>query len=68
LHAFLTVQSALTTHEGRGTGICRMFETFFASYPTGRHHNFCHDPDVDGNAIASQFDVLLHNGWAAKPG
>jgi ketosteroid isomerase-like protein len=60
--AFLTVRSAFTTHEGRDTGIRRMFETFFASYPTGRHHNFRHVPDGDGDAIASQFDVLLHNG------
>jgi ketosteroid isomerase-like protein len=60
--AVFTVQSAFTSHEGRDTGIRGMFETFFASYPTGRHHNFRHVPDVDGNAIASQFDVLLQDG------
>ena len=59
--AIFTVQSAFTTDEGRDTGICGKFQTFFASYPSGRHHNFRHVPDVDGNVIASQFDVLLQD-------
>ena len=64
--AVFTVQSAFTTHEGRDTGIRAMFETFFATYPTGRHYNFRHVADVDGSAIASQFDVHLQDAAGAE--
>jgi ketosteroid isomerase-like protein len=64
--AVLTVQSAFTAHEGRDTGIRTMFETFFASYPAGRHYNFRHVADVDGHAISSQFDVHLQDRAGAE--
>src|SRR6266849_3815894 len=57
--AFFTIQSAFTDHEGRDTGIRRMFETFFATYKTSIHKDFHHVPDIDNNAIASQFNVYL---------
>ena len=57
--AIFTIQSAFTDHEGRDTGIRRMFETFFATYKTSVHKDFHHVPDVDNGAIASQFNVYL---------
>ncbi len=35
--AIFTIQSAFTDHEGRDTGIRKMFETFFATYKTSVH-------------------------------
>lgn len=57
--ASLTVQTAFLTHEGRDTGIRRMFEGFFAAYPEGWHGRFRHVVDVPNQRVASQFDVRL---------
>lgn len=57
--AVFTIQSAFTTHEGRDTGIRRMFETFFDSYATIIHKEFTHVVDVMNERCSCQFNVEL---------
>lgn len=55
--AVFTVQSAFSTHEGRDTGIKRMFEKLFEGYSRILHKDFRHVVDVEGECCASQFGV-----------
>ena len=57
--AVFTIQSAFTVHEGRDTGIKKMFETFFASYTTIIHKDFVHVVDPEHDRCAAQFNVVL---------
>lgn len=55
-----TIQSAFVTHTGRDSGVKKMFETLFSTYPNRIWHgNFRHIIDVENGHIASQFDVEL---------
>jgi hypothetical protein len=53
--AVFTIQSAFTTHEGRDTGIRKMFE----NYKIIVHKDFTHVVDVENNACSAQFNVEL---------
>jgi len=53
--AVFTIQSAFTTHEGRDTGIRKMFE----NYKIILHKDFTHVVDVESNACSAQFNVEL---------
>jgi hypothetical protein len=53
--AVFTIQSAFTTHEGRDTGISKMFE----NYKIILHKDFTHVVDVESNACSAQFNVEL---------
>jgi ketosteroid isomerase-like protein len=55
--AVFTIQSAFSTHEGRDTGIKRMFENLFEGYSRILHRDFRHVVDVEGECCASQFGV-----------
>lgn len=55
--AVFTIQSAFSTHEGRDTGIRKMFENLFARYSGTLHRGFRHVVDVEGECCASQFIV-----------
>jgi ketosteroid isomerase-like protein len=58
--AVFTIQSAFTTHEGRDTGIRKMFENLFATYEQKIvHRDFKHVVDVENNRCAAQFEVEL---------
>ncbi|HEX5431341.1 MAG TPA: nuclear transport factor 2 family protein [Bryobacteraceae bacterium] len=57
--AGFTIQSAFTTHEGRDTGIKKMFENLFENYQVIVHRDFVHVVDVENNACAAQFNVEL---------
>jgi ketosteroid isomerase-like protein len=58
--AVFTIQSAFTTHEGRETGIRRMFENLFETYPQKIvHRDFKHVVDAENNRCAAQFEVEL---------
>jgi hypothetical protein len=55
--AVFTIQSAFSTHEGRDTGIKKMFENLFERYSKVLHEGFRHVVDVEGGCCASQFNV-----------
>ncbi len=55
--AVFTIQSAFSTHEGRDTGIRKMFENLFERYSKILHKDFRHVVDIEGNCCASQFNV-----------
>lgn len=57
--AVFTIQSSFTVHEGRDTGIKKMFETFFAGYKTIIHKDFKHIVDPQQERCAAQFNVVL---------
>jgi len=58
--AVFTIQSAFTTHEGRDTGIRKMFENLFSTYePKIVHRDFEHVVDPENNCCAARFDVEL---------
>ncbi len=57
--AVFTIQSSFTVHEGRDTGIKKMFETFFAGYRTIIHKDFVHINDPEQDRAAAQFNVVL---------
>ncbi|QYJ14971.1 hypothetical protein Rxycam_00782 [Rubrobacter xylanophilus DSM 9941] len=58
--AVFTIQSAFTTHEGRDTGIRKMFENLFNTYsPKIVHRDFKHVVDIENNCCAAQFEVEL---------
>lgn len=58
--AVFTIQSAFTTHEGRDTGIRKMFENLFETYSSKMvHRDFTHVVDPENNRCSSQFDVEL---------
>jgi hypothetical protein len=57
--AVLTIQSAFTTHEGRDTGIRKVFEDLFENYKIIVHKDFTHVVDVESNACSAQFNVEL---------
>ncbi|MCX7170275.1 MAG: nuclear transport factor 2 family protein [Proteobacteria bacterium] len=55
-----TIQTAFHTHTGRDSGVKKMFENLFESYPKKIWHgNFRHVVDTGSGHIASQFDVDL---------
>lgn len=62
--AFLTVQTAPITHEGRDDGVRKMFETLFESYESIWHGDFEHTVDEENERISSRFTVHLidHDG------
>ncbi|MCS7158634.1 MAG: nuclear transport factor 2 family protein [Blastocatellia bacterium] len=49
----------VTTHQGRDTGIKRMFENLFDNYSFMVHKDFTHVVDVERGRCAAQFDVIL---------
>ncbi|MEW6637551.1 MAG: nuclear transport factor 2 family protein [Actinomycetota bacterium] len=55
--AAFTIQSAFSTHEGRDTGIRKMFEGLFERYSKIVHRDFRHVVDIEGECCASQFNV-----------
>lgn len=55
--AVFTIQSAFSTHEGRDTGIRKMFENLFEKYSEVLHKDFSHMVDLEGGCCASRFDV-----------
>jgi hypothetical protein len=57
--AVFTIQSAFTSHSGRDTGIRQMFANLFENYTKIVHKDFVHVADIEGNAVASQFNVEL---------
>ncbi len=57
--AVFTIQSAFKVHQGRDTGIRRMFENLFENYTTIVHGKFSHVVDVEQERSAAQFDVEL---------
>ena len=57
--AVFTIQSAFTTHEGRNTGIRKMFENLFQNYKVIVHKDFTHVVDVENNACSAQYNVEL---------
>jgi len=58
--AVFTIQSAFTTHEGRDTGIRKMFENLFETNSQKIvHRDFKHVVDVENNRCAAQFEVEL---------
>ena len=58
--AVFTIQSAFVTHEGRDTGVRRMFENLFTTYRRKIvHKNFRHIVDLENHCCASQFEVEL---------
>ncbi len=57
--AVFTIQSSFTVHEGRETGIRRMFETFFANFAEGVHREFSHVVDVENDRCSCRFSVEL---------
>jgi ketosteroid isomerase-like protein len=57
--AVFTIQSSFTVHEGRDTGIKKMFETFFTGYKTIIHKDFVHVLDPQQDRCAAQFNVVL---------
>jgi len=58
--AVFTIQSAFTTHEGRDTGIRKMFENLLETYEQKIvHRDFKHVVDVENNRCAAQFEVEL---------
>lgn len=64
--AFLTVQTASITHEGRDDGIRKMFETLYESYESIWHGEFEHTVDVEGERISSRFTVHLKDNEQGK--
>lgn len=56
-NAAFTIQSAFSSHEGRDTGIRRMFERLFGNYSQVLHKNFEHVADVDNECCAVRFNV-----------
>jgi hypothetical protein len=57
--AVFTIQSAFTSHEGRDTGIKKMFENLFENYKVIVHKDFVHVVDTENNACSAQFNVEL---------
>jgi SnoaL-like domain len=57
--AVFTIQSAFTTHEGRDSGIRKVFEDLFEKYKIIVHKDFTHVVDVESNACSAQFKVEL---------
>jgi hypothetical protein len=57
--AVFSIQSAFTRHEGRDTGIRKMFENLFENYNIIVHKDFTHVVDVENNACSAQFNVEL---------
>lgn len=55
--AVFTIQSAFSAHEGRDTGIKKMFENLFERYSGILHRHFRHVVEVEGECCASQFGV-----------
>lgn len=55
--AVFTIQSAFSTHEGRDTGIRKMFENLFEKYSEVLHKDFRHVVDPEGECCASRFNV-----------
>lgn len=55
--AAFIIQSAFSTHEGRDTGIRKMFENLFEKYSEVLHKDFRHVVDLEGGCCASQFNV-----------
>jgi ketosteroid isomerase-like protein len=55
--AIFAIQSAFSTHEGRDTGIRKMFESLFERYSEILHKDFQHVVDVEGECCASRFSV-----------
>lgn len=55
--AVFTIQSAFSTHQGRDTGIRKMFEDLFERYSKIVHRDFRHVIDVEGGCCASRFEV-----------
>lgn len=48
-----------TLHQGRDTGLRRMFETLFTSFGRNWHGNFVHTADVEAGSVCSQFSVEI---------
>lgn len=58
--AVFTIQSHFTVHEGRDTGIRKMFENLFATYePKILHKDFEHVVDEEQNRCSAKFNVEL---------
>lgn len=58
--AVFTIQSAFTTHEGRDTGIRRMFENLFETYSSRIvHREFEHIVDPEHGSCSARFEVEL---------
>lgn len=55
--AVFTIQSAFSVHEGRDTGIKKMFEEYFENFTWGVHKEFVHLVDPERQCGASQFNV-----------
>jgi len=55
--AVFTIQSDFKVHEGRDTGIKKMFEDYFKAFTWGVHKDFVHLADPDRQCGASQFNV-----------
>jgi hypothetical protein len=53
------IRSPCATHEGRDTGIRKMFENLFENYKIILHKDFTHVVDVESNACSAQFNVEL---------
>jgi ketosteroid isomerase-like protein len=57
--AVFTIQSSFTRHEGRDTGVRKMFENFFENFSKGVHKDFVHVVDADHERCSCQFNVEL---------
>ena len=57
--AVLTEVTSDTVHRGRDTGVRSMFVKLLADFGSIWHGNFVHTADPQGNAICSQFTVLI---------
>ena len=57
--AVFTIQSAFRVHQGRDTGIKKMFENLFKNYRTIVHSDFSHVVDVEQECCAAQFNAEL---------
>jgi ketosteroid isomerase-like protein len=53
------LKAIVTVHEGRDTGIRRMFENLFNNYTFMVHKDFTHVVDVEHERCAAQFNVVL---------
>ena len=57
--AVFTIQSSFTVHEGRDTGIKRMFERLFENHTNILHTDFGTIADVEGESVSSRFRAEL---------
>lgn len=58
--AVFTIQSAFITHEGRDSGIRKMFENLFETYePRIVHRDFEHIVDPEHSCCSARFEVEL---------